>query len=260
MKYKLETSSHVSSLYQWANVFASISLPLFGNFYDDLGFPFPPTESLRQFGHDFALSYAVMMNNPEYQKPLAKVLSDPIASKIEYNLLDNTHSVQSLGEKHQILFDGAFNQLAKMNYADAIYTWGKETRNYSKYTNEWKYIQLRKLGDKIIFLSRWARGVYSVMDVPLDEDIDNAIQNIILDNRDKRRQFQEELQVVLNSYKAEWENFVLYTLGMSSWLELEANHRINQNTWKKLTQVCSDVDLEVLESWLEQNSRIYQSI
>ena len=85
MLYQLDPNIKNNPLYAWFKIFQSLSSPYFDEVYELLEFPFEPPDDLQQIAHDFAFTYMLIMQNPEYANMLDELLN---ASNSEVNVFD----------------------------------------------------------------------------------------------------------------------------------------------------------------------------
>ncbi|MBC7870472.1 MAG: hypothetical protein H7Y09_06500 [Chitinophagaceae bacterium] len=127
MNYKLIKQKHHSGLFLWSHPFFMISTDLFKSVYPVLEFPFDPPVEVQHLAHDIALL--------SVQELKALGVGVPVESlKTPFNLYEgfveglDADTVQSRSD--EILFENTFKHLQQLGYAQALYTWGKQSHNF----------------------------------------------------------------------------------------------------------------------------------
>jgi len=271
MIYKLDTDSvRRRILIPWNYIFGSLSIPQFSHVFEDLHFPFKPTEQLRQLAHDFVIAFEINLGHLPPETAFIDLLkgispNDPSAKRFE------------------ILFANTFSYLEKMGYAPLIYDWGRHTSDFYNYDDvnklgawrslllKWAVleqvehpIQLENEGlyssDWDIVLTKW-KDVYTRVPpepftkitfapLPVLEETRLTLLTTILQSEAKQIRLEAILdQILVSAQESEWEDFVLRSGGGYIWMKGEATFRNNLEDWNTITEKLSVDEMEILTTW-----------
>lgn len=281
--------------FPWRQVFAGLSLRNFSGLYDALSFPFQPDDDVRQLAHDFTLTYAKVMNNPETNIALNKILDDSISSQTVFSLVDNVPGEYSVRAKVEALFINTFSQLEEWDVARMLYDWSINTRTYYKYLDRKMHSEVATLNSLIHLLRKWAVLEYMKSSItpdgakyfddwhiviekyaplytrqhsvdfpptypdtmPLSDELCDQILIITLDYEVQQYYLEHEMELIENE-KTLWEDYVLRS-GAGSWTGLEGCYRSNLEAWQIIKILIED-ERDDFEQWVCQHKDMHREL
>jgi hypothetical protein len=276
MTYELPPTRKRSPLLPWLYIFNSLSIKQFCQVHDKLDFPFCPPEAVRQFAHDFVLTYELMNRNAEHEHALEPLLRD--GETTTFNLLEGISSDTRYEEKREGLFSNSFTILEQLGYADMIYIWGKQTQDFHESANiqslramcrllrQWAVIEwlnqrispLHELfsvdRERVVlqYAPTYTRSTFPIAPLEpleLSEESLAALQVIILDHESKQLGFRNTMDEIRNSSRSTWEDFALRAGAADVWMRLEGYFRIDLREWKTILDNLSQPEKHILEQW-----------
>lgn len=276
MHYKLNIDTLDDPLYPWTHIFWSLSIKQFRQVYNNLEFPFNPSESVQQIAHDFAFTWDLMNRNPEYTTIRKAVLGDPQASLLSIDLLKGTNRDDTYLKRCNALFTNTFIHLENMGFAESIYSWGRQTHGFHKFSDIQALSALwyPLIGGVIVrslakplsyeslshstewgnFVSRYAsnytNSYLTFEDLPLSDISHNLLQTIILKRQEKKTQLENVINILKLTPTNIWEDFALRRGTARIWITLEGSFRVNLHTWNTIINTLSTNEVNILEKWV----------
>lgn len=281
MIFKLDTTVSPNPIGPWRSVFMSLSINQFTQFYEEFNFPFNPSESLQNIAHDFALTLEITRRSSDYAHAVENLLRH--SEVVSIDLLEGVEPHDTYIKRCEILFTNTFKYLTRMHYANEVFSWGKQTQDYSSFADvkavhAWyellrKWAILEQLSHPIStahalyssdwddVIIRWSRFYGKATVKPLNLAEASELQAIILSQETRRMHLEITLDQAKASPRNLWEDYVLHagTAG-GTWIKQEGDFRIGLRVWDMIIKGFSSEEIHTLEEWALQYQDQYPNL
>jgi hypothetical protein len=253
-------------LLPWIRIFSSLSMSQFAQVYDFLDFPVFPDEPLRDLARNFSIAEELNRGNL-------------VPENTSNNLFSEILEMGSYIERRNKLFWGIFDRLEGMGHAEAIYQWGRQTKDFQKpayrdalaawgrLLREWAIREwqeqpdhyghddntnTREMIDKwiSIYQSSYQFSPSSLKPLRLSPEALLKVYMIVMQQEQRRFNLEETLIRIGKSPKTAWEKFAFEKGAIGGvWLNLEGQFRINLREWTTLYNALSAEEMHQLVQW-----------
>lgn len=267
--YKLEIQGDYPSTL-WNHVFQMMSLESFNQLYSFLRFPVKPTKKVQQITQDFVVAVTKEAGLTIPFKASQDLLPDePITSK-----------------RHQMLFDKTIDLLRQEGVAEELHEWALTTQDYYRLEERDQLLAwTRILREYFIFtypetisssvqksftankkntIDHWTSTWEQVRYLPVFEALHisqenaNFLHETILNFETEKLQFADTMSSIILEHN--WDTLVLEKFFSRTWINLEANLRINVEEWNLILDRLDDTEIKTIQEWGRLHSSRYRNL